>query len=95
MTTFKRSDPFPFEFEVHSTARVGAVSVKDKLGRELLEPLALLATGAAIFAGKRLVFASTCELHPKYQALRPPRSKKAGCTCAEIYLRRNEVDAGR
>jgi hypothetical protein len=46
---------------------------------------------AAVFDGKRLVLVSSCELHPKYQALRPPRSKKAGCTCAEIYTRRNAV----
>jgi hypothetical protein len=63
---------------VFSTARVGAESVTDKYGRSLPCP--------ALFDNKGLVLPSSCDLHPKYQALRPPRSEmKPGCTCAEIY----------
>jgi hypothetical protein len=77
---------------VNSTAHVGAVSVVDKYGNRMLvsrrnpSPYFM----PAVFNGKRLVLQSTCELHPKYQALRPPRSEKPGCTCAEIYARRND-----
>ena len=67
MTTFKRSDPLPFKFEVK---------------RSIVYP--------AKFVGKSLILASDCPIHPKYQALRPPRSKKAGCVCAEIYQQQEE-----
>ena len=68
---------------VISTARVGAVSVVDKAGR----PVPLY---AAITMGKRLVVVSDCPIHPKYQALRPPRSEKPGCKCAEIWNQQGE-----
>lgn len=85
MTTFKRSDPFPFEFEIHSTARRGAAHIYAKDGTERPVPLY-----PAAFDGKALKLASDCPVHPKYQALRPPRSKVAGCVCAEIYQQQEE-----
>lgn len=75
-----------------STAHIGAVSVTDKYGNRRIVPrrgISYPEPGWAVFEGKRLVFPSDCPVHPKYQALRPPRSEKPGCTCAEIYARRN------
>lgn len=54
-----------------STARAGAVSVVDKAGRDLMRLLDRR-DWPAIYEGKQLVWPSTCDIHPKYQALRPP-----------------------
>lgn len=40
---------------------------------------------AAVVKNKAVVSVSDCPIHPKYQALQPPTSKKEGCVCQEIY----------
>ena len=40
---------------------------------------------AAIVRNKALVSPSDCQIHPKYQATRPPTSQAEGCVCQQIY----------
>ena len=94
MTTFKRSDPLLFEFDIQSIRSSSRVVV-DQYGRQvplttLDEKGEIIPRRPAIFEGKALRIPSDCPIHPKYQALRPPRSEKAGCGCAAIYRQMEE-----
>lgn len=43
----------------------------------------------------RLVAESAvCAVHPKYAAIRAPRSTKPGCTCAAVFAARRVTVAG-